>query len=336
MIAADTPALTPAQRAAVIVLLLDEGAAASVLAHLQPHELEQVGAAMCAMGDVDNAAIADAVNAFAGVGDGEMVPAGDRHPHVAGLLTRAVGKGKAAFMMERIDPAAPVQPLEIARWLTPEALLTLVADEPPQVLAVLLLMLEAVAAARLLSLLPSASQADVVERVAKLGKVPAPARGMLNALLEHRIAARVGAGTLSMGGARDAADLINRVAGGLDRQVLPAIATHDAALARTIEAELVTFPMLLALGGQQMGRLLRDVDNAVLVDALKGLDEDGRAPVLAAMSARAADGVRDDIELRGRIRKSEVEAAQASMVATARQLAEAGEIVLGAGSGEFI
>jgi len=78
------------------------------------------------------------------------------------------------------------------------------------------------------------------------------------------------------------------------------------------------------------------VDNEKLVDALKGLKEADRAPFFAAMSSRAADGVRDEIDLRGRLAKSEVAAAQKAIVDIARSLADAGEIVIGSGSGEFV
>ena len=82
--------------------------------------------------------------------------------------------------------------------------------------------------------------------------------------------------------------------------------------------------------------LLRDVDNEALIDALKGLPDPERGPFFAAMSSRAADGIRDEIELRGRLAKSEVLAAQRKVVDLARNLAEQGEIILGADDGEFV
>jgi flagellar motor switch protein FliG len=118
--------------------------------------------------------------------------------------------------------------------------------------------------------------------------------------------------------------------------VLPAIAERDGPLATRIEEELFTFEMLFALDPMSMGRLLRDVDPEKLVDALKGLKEPERTPFFASMSSRAADGVRDEIELRGRLSKADVAAAQKAIVEIARTLAEAGEIVIGSGNGEFV
>ena len=239
-------------------------------------------------------------------------------------------------MMLRIEPEARPRAIEMARWLAPSLVLKLVEDEHPQVIAALLLMLEPEPAAEVLSALPEASQSAVVARVGRMNAVSTQAMGMIDNLLSQRIGANFGASALTLGGPREAANLINLAEGDLRNTVLPAIAQSDRSLADAIEEELFTFEMLLDLDPMNMGRLLRDVDNEALVDALKGLPDANRGPFFAAMSSRAADGVRDEIELRGRLAKSEVQAAQRKVVDLARNLAEQGEISLGADDGEFV
>ena len=73
-----------------------------------------------------------------------------------------------------------------------------------------------------------------------------------------------------------------------------------------------------------------------LVDALKGIDAASREPFFAAMSSRAADGIRDEIDMRGRLARSEVDAAKRSIVEIARSLADQGEIAMGGDDGEFV
>lgn len=328
---------TAAEQAAIVVLLLGEDEAAGVLSRLGPEELQRLGTAMCALADIEGEGIAHALSGFMQEAARDTLPAANRAASVHGFMTRAVGDDKARHLMQSIAPnEGSGRPLEIARWLAPQTLCDLLRDEPAQVIAVLLLLLDTPAAAQLLALLPQAVQPQVVERVARLGKVPAQAKELLNTLLKRKLTERVGTAALTMGGVREAAELINRMSGSMDRRVLPVIAEGDAKLASAIETELVTFAMLTELDPQAIGRLLREVDNAVLVDALKGLEEDSRAPFFAAMSTRAADGVRDEIAQRGRLRRADCEAAQASLVAVARRLADAGEIALGAGDGEFI
>ncbi|MEM7665629.1 MAG: flagellar motor switch protein FliG [Pseudomonadota bacterium] len=330
------PAMSRADRAAVFLMLLGDEEAAALLARLGPSELERIGGAMVALGEIDQGGIAEALQDFVTEADREILPARDRSVQVRALLERSLGNTKAESMMQRIEPEARPRSIEMARWLAPNVLLKLVEDEHPQVIAALLLMLEPEPAAEVLSGLGEATQASVVARVAKIGPVSAQAIAMIDSLLSQRIGASFGANTLTLGGAREAANLINLAEGELARTVIPAIAQLDATLAEAIEEEMFTFEMLLDLDPQAMGRLLRDVDNEALVDALKGVKEAQREPFFAAMSSRAADGIRDEIDMRGRMTKSEVQVAQRKIVEVARALADQGEIAMGSDDGEFV
>jgi flagellar motor switch protein FliG len=333
---APAPLLSRTHRAAVFLMLLGDEEASSLLARLSPAELEKLGAAMMALGEIDQPHMAEALADFAGEAARETLPRRGRTDRVRNLLDKALGPARADSMMQRIEPDAPPRSLELAQWLAPGVLVRLILDEHPQVIAALLLLIEPEPAAEVLAMLPFELQSLVVERVAKSGAISARAVATIDTLLTQRITATYGTAPLLLGGPREAANLINLAAGELRGTVLPAIAERDAPLAEKIEEELFTFEMLFALDPMSMGRLLRDVDNEKLVDALKGLKEADRAPFFAAMSSRAADGVRDEIELRGRLAKSEVAAAQKAIVEIARGLADAGEIVIGSGNGEFV
>jgi flagellar motor switch protein FliG len=328
--------LSRIDRAAVFLMLLGDEEATGLLARLTPAELEKLGAAMMALGEIDQPHMAEALADFAGEAAREMLPRRGRTDRVRTLLDKALGPAKADSMMQRILPEAAPRSLELAQWLAPGVLVRLVLDEHPQVIAALLLLIEPEPAAAVLAMLPLELQTLVVERVARSGAISATAIATIDTLLTQRISATYGTAALVLGGPRDAANLINLAAGELRGTVLPAIAERDSPLAEQIKEELFTFEMLFALDPMGMGRLLRDVDSEKLVDALKGLTEAERAPFFAAMSSRAADGVRDEIDLRGRLAKSEVLAAQKAIVEVARGLADAGEIVIGSGSGDFV
>jgi len=336
--AAPAPAtlLSRVDRAAVFLMLLGDEEATGLLSRLSPGELETLGAAMMALGEIDQPRMAEALADFAAEAGRELLPQRGRPDRVRALLDRALGPARADSMMQRIGPEARPHTLEMAHWLAPTVLVRLIADEHPQVIAALLLLIDPEPAAMVLAALPLHLQTLVVERVARSGAISAPAIATIDLLLIQRIGATYGTAALSLGGPREAANLINLAAGELRNTVLPAIAERDAPLAERIEEELFTFEMLFALDPMSMGRLLRDVDSEKLVDALKGLKEPDRAAFFAAMSSRAADGVKDEIELRGRISKSDVAAAQRSIVEIARGLADAGEIVIGSGNGEFV
>lgn len=323
-------------RAAVFLMLLEDDEAARLLSRLEPDELQRLGAAMVALGEIDQTLMNEALADFVAEADREVISRADRSQQVRGLLERSLDPARAESMMLRIQPEPRPRSIELARWLAPQVIVRLVEDEHPQVIAALLLMLEPEPAASVLSDLPEDTQGRVVERIARIGPVSEQAVAMIDDLLTQRIGASFGATALTMGGPREAAALINKAAGQVRHTVLPAIAQRDAQLAERIEEELFTFEMLLDLDPQQMGRLLRDVDNEPLIDALKGLPEEDREPFFAAMSSRAADGLRDEIELRGRLAKADFEAAKRKIVEIAKSLVDEGEIVMGEGDGEFV
>lgn len=324
-----------AERAAVILMLMDDDEAARLLGRLEPVELATVGERMIALGEIGPDRIVGAIEGFVHHADSAALDAHDRPAQVRQRMTQALGEVKADSIMQKIAPEQRARSLELARWLAPQVLLPLVEGEHPQAVAALLLLLEAEPAAELLSLLPPTQQPDLVERIARMRKVSVHAMTMLDEMLSARIAQRFGQAPLELGGAREAAELMN-MAGAVGKVVMPVLAERDPDLARAIEAEMFTFEMLFELEVMAMGRLLRDVESEVLVDALKGIAEEQRRPFFAAMSSRAADGVRDEIEMRGRIRMDDVRNAQRKVIAKARELADLGEISLGAGDAEFV
>ncbi|MXP41570.1 flagellar motor switch protein FliG [Altererythrobacter soli] len=324
-------------RAAVMVMLLGEEDAARLLAGLSPDELRTLGAKMCAMGEIGPGAIAAAISSFAESAGRSGIASHDRVENVRRIMTSAVGEVKADSLMRRVAPPqeGPRTPaLELAQWLEPEVLIPLIADEHPQAIAVLLVQLEPVAAAAVLAGLPEELHTPVVHRIAKLGPVSPEAITILEETLAAKIARTHGKAPLTMGGVREAAEIINNAARSVEKRVMPAIGKIDKQLARDLENEMFKFEHLFELDTKMTGALLREIESELLIDALKGIEPDKRDHFFEAMSSRAADGLRDEIEARGRIKRTEVEAAQKAIVAVAKRLAAEGTIVFGSGGGE--
>jgi flagellar motor switch protein FliG len=334
----NAPAATEgADRAAVMIMLLGEDEAARLLSALSPEELQALGSRMCAMGEIGPGAIAESIANFAECAGEAGIPAHDRTESVRRIMTGALGELKAENLMRRVSPERPAArspALELARWLEPDVLAELVRDEHPQAIAVLLVQLDPVAAAAVLAALPEDRHTPVVHRIARLGPVSPDAIAILEEMLSARIASAQGKTTLTMGGVRDAAEIVNRAVRSIEKRVIPGIGKIDKQLARAIEGEMFKFEHLYVLDARMMGELLREIESEVLIDSLKGVPEEEREPFFAAMSSRAADGVRDEIEARGRIKRSDVEAAQQEVIVVAKRLAAEGTIVFGSGGDE--
>ncbi len=327
--------LADPERAAVLIMLLEEDQAAQILSQLGPEELQLLGEKMCTLGPIGPEQITQAISGFVGGTQQSGISDRGRNAKVRSLMHKAVGDVKGESLMERIlpegDGAGPA--IELARWLNPSALIPLIKDEHPQAIAVLLVQLDPQVAAEVLHALPAASQGQVMHRVATLGPVGSDALAMLEKMLEARIAESHGQSMLALGGAKQAADIINQVGKPTEKRIMPELAKLDKALAREIENEMFKFEHLFVLDAQAMGILLREVESDVLIDALKGTDETQREVFFRAMSSRAADGVRDEIEARGRLKMTEVLEAQKAIVAVAKRLSADGALQFGPGGG---
>jgi flagellar motor switch protein FliG len=333
----DLPPLSDADAAAVFVMLLGDDQASRLLGQLNPTELKLLGEKMCALGEIGPEAIMRAVDDFSARTEKLGINAYGRVNKVHQMMRRAVGEVKADNLMERILPdAPPAAALEIAPWLNASAIVPMVKGEHPQAIAVLLIQLEPDVAAQVLHSLPNAQQTQVVHRIATMGPVSPEALGMLEELLSRRIMEFHGKAALSMGGAKNAADIINNSAKALEKRVMPEITKMDKVLARAIENEMFKFEHLFDLDPKSMGSLLREVESDVLINALKGIAEDQRDVFFAAMSSRAADGVKDEINGRGRLKMSDCVEAQKLIVAAARRLAAEGVIAFGSGDDDYV
>ena len=323
-------ALTDTEAAAVMVILLGEEQAAALLSRLSPAELQRLGEKMCALGEIGPEAISAAIRDFVERAEKPGLRTEGRGTQVRQLMTRALGPVKAENLMQRILPDEPqATSLEIAQWLNAQAIVPLIKGEHPQAIAVLLAQIAPDVAARVLQSLPNDQHTTVMHRIATMGPVSPEAIAMLEELLARRIAEHHGTAALNMGGARATADLMNAAGKAIERRVMPEITKMDKALARAIENEMFKFEHLFVLDAQSMGALLREVESDVLINALKGTEEPNREVFFRAMSSRAADGVRDEIAGRGRLRMSDVVEAQKAVVTVARRLAAEGVIAFG-------
>ncbi|WP_438283362.1 flagellar motor switch protein FliG, partial [Pseudomonas alabamensis] len=133
----------------------------------------------------------------------------------------------------------------------------------------------------------------------------------------------------TLGGIKRAADIMNFLDSSVEGQLMDSIREVDSDLSEQIEDLMFVFNNLGDVEDRGIQALLREVSSDVLVVALKGADDKFKDKVFKNMSKRASELLRDDLEAKGPVRVSDVEAAQKEILTIARRMAEAGEIVLG-------
>ncbi len=331
--------LAGTDKAAIMVMLMAEEDASKLLGRLTQEELRQLAGTMCSIGEVEPQAIAAAIAGFSHSTESIGITDYGRVDNVRKLLDGAVGSVKAENLLRQVAPEAQeatIPALDLLHWLDPEIIADLLADEHPQAIAVVLLQLDTEKAAETLSALPEDLHTTVLHRVARLGPVSRQAVEILEQTLNAKIEKLHGSSPLMMGGIEQAAEIINQSHASIEKRVMPTINKIDKKLAKEISNEMFKFEHLFVLDNAQTGVLLREIENETLVMALKGLEEHQRAQFFNAMSSRAADGLRDEIEDLGRIKKTDVVAAQKDVIAIAKRLIADGELIMGEGGDDYV
>ncbi len=324
------------ERAAVLMMLVGEEEAAAILQKLEPEEVRQLGKAMFAVADVSEQEVEDVLDDFVGRARARTAIGFDPRPKIEAVMNRALGPEKAESVLQRIIPPEAACELDLLDWLDTGEIAGIIEKEHPQIAAVLIANLDPAVAAQVLELLPDAIQPDLLHRVARLGPITPEAVETLKAALANRTQnASQGAG-VTLGGTREAAKILQGARKATEQRVMPKLFKIDKDVAKQIEEAMFVFDNLLEMDDKNLGALIRNVDGEIMIKALKGVDEAIRARFLGCMSARAADGIRDEIEARGPMKLAEVLDAQKAMIGIARALAKDGTIQMGGGDDDYV
>jgi flagellar motor switch protein FliG len=321
--------LQTTRSAAVLLLALGENEAATVLKHLDAKVVQRLGAAMAQLKSASREEVSEVVGGFVTTMDGQADIKVGSDDYIRKVLTDALGTEKASGIIDRILIGRKSKGLDVLKWMEPRAIAEIVKLEHPQVLAIVISYLDADLAARVLVELPEPVQTEVLLRVAQLDGVQPAALGKLDEMIEKQIAGKGGSVSANLGGPKTAASILNFMPG----QALEDLRRVDEVMTGKLQDLMFTFEDMATIDDKGIQAVLREVDSARLVIALKGTDASLVDRFLGNMSSRAAEMLRDDMEIKGPVKLSEVEAAQKEILAVTRRLAEAGTIVLGAASG---
>src|SRR5688572_17891781 len=324
--------LQSTRSAAVLLLALGENEAATVLKHLDAKVVQRLGTAMAQLKTASRDEVNEVVGGFVMTMDSQADIKVGSDDYIRRVLTDALGDEKASGIIDRIQVGRKSKGLDVLKWMEPRAIAEIIRLEHPQVLAIVVSYLDSDLAAKVLAELPDDVQTEVLMRIAQLDGVQPAALGKLDEMIEQQIAGKGGSMSANLGGPKTAASILNF----MPATVLDGLRQIDDALTTRLQDLMFTFADLVGVDDKGIQALLREVDSGRLVIALKGADAPLVAHMLKNMSSRAAEMLKDDMDARGPVRLSEVEAAQKEILVLARKLADAGTIVLAAGAEEYV
>ena len=328
--------LTNIQRAAVLMLLLGEQEAAKIISYLNPKEVQPLGAAMVSVADLSQEAINAVLDDFIATIKKQTNLALGVNEYVETVRKRALGDDKAASVLGRIMPGVSSKGLDILSWMDARSIAEMVRGEHPQIVAIILSVLDPDVAADVLNFLPTEARAEIVSRVASLDVVPPSAMQELEMIMKKQFSTTSSSASSSIGGVKTAAKILNFTKTSPLANIMSGINTMDADLAQKIQDNMFTFDNLVTCDNRSIQVVMRAVEPDLLMVALKGADDGVKNKFFDNMSTRARSMFIDDMEAKGPMRLADVEEAQKQVMRVARKLADTGEIVLAGGGADFV
>lgn len=317
--------------AAILLMSLGEEEAAEVFKHLSPKEVQKLGETIARMRTVSREKLDSVINKFTNAAAQQSLLVSDTSNYVKAVLRRALGDDKASLLIDRILQGGDVSGIESLKWMDPLSVAELLRNEHPQIVAAILVHLDSEQASGVLMHLTDRQRGEILLRVATLEGIQPTALKDLNEVLFKVLAGGDKIRKSSLGGVKAAAEIINLLGSNMDAAVIESIRAFDPDLAQKIMDKMFVFEDVLKLDDPAIQSVLKEVASETLIVALKGAVPELREKFLGNMSSRAADALREDLESRGPMRLSEVEAQQKEILKTVRRLADEGQIVIGGG-----
>ncbi|MBL8363011.1 MAG: flagellar motor switch protein FliG [Rubrivivax sp.] len=320
--------------AAILLMSLGEEDASEVLKHMTPKEVQRVGETIAKMKAVPRERVDKVLERFSQQAGAEQMLVDDNNEYVKSVLRKALGDDKANLLIDRILQGSDTSGIESLKWMDAASVAELLRNEHPQIVAAILAHLEYDQAADVLKQLAERQRNEVMLRIATLDGIQPSALKDLNDVMSKVLAGGDRMKRSSLGGAKAAAEMLNMLGSQVETSVLDFVREADGELAQKIMDNMFVFDDLEKLDDKGFQALLKEVQSESLVLALKGASPVLREKVFKNMSSRAAETLREDLEGRGPVRLSEVEAEQKEILKIVRRLADEGQIVLGGGGDE--
>ena len=317
--------------AAILLMSLGEEEAAEVFKHLAPKEVQRLGETIARMKAVSKERLESVLNKFTTQAGDQSLLVDDTDEYVKSVLRKALGDDKANLLIDRILQGSDVSGIESLKWMDPGSVAELLRNEHPQIVAAILVHLDYEQTAQVLKEFTERQRNEVLVRIATLDGIQPSALKDLNEVMGKVLAGGDRLRKASLGGVKPAAEIINMMGASVETAVLDYIREADNELAQRIMDNMFTFDDLVTIDDKGIQALLKEVQSESLVIALKGATPEMREKVFRNMSTRAAESLREDLESRGPVRVSEVEAEQKELLKVVRRLAEEGQIMLGGG-----
>lgn len=329
--------LTGPQKAAIVLLHLGKERAGKILRQMRESEVEDLMAEVARLGEVDPKSMEKTLTEFRDMASAQVYFAKGGLNYAKEMLEESLGRDKAREIYERLTISTMELPFEFLRAADPRQVLSFLQDEHPQTVALVLAHVLPEQAALVMSGLPENVQVEVARRIAQMDRTSPEVIRQVETVLERKSSTLLQPSESSnAGGIQPLVEILNRSDRTTEKLILENLHTADPELADEVRNRMFVFEDIVSLEDKSVQLVLREIDSKELAIALKGVRDDVAEKVTKNMSERAAESLRDEIDLLGPVRLKQVEEAQGNIVKAIRRLEEAGQIIVSRGGEEFV
>ncbi len=328
--------LSPKARAAAVIVSLGTNEAAEVYKYLREEEIEMLSLEVARLETLSPEDLKEIMDDFYGLCITQKVIAEGGVDYARDVLEKAFGSQQAANLMERVSKSLRTKAFDFVRKADYKNLLSILQNEHPQTIALILSYARADQASMIISELAPEVRLDVVERIANLDRASPDVINVVEATLEKKFGNIVSVDLMELGGVPYVAEIMNSVDRSTEKQIFDDLGVKDPELAENIRKLMFVFEDIIFLDDISIQRFLRDVDTKDLAVALKAANADVSRVIMQNMSKRSQETIASDMEYLHNVRMKDVEEAQQRVVDTIRRLEEEGELVISKGGKDDI
>ncbi|MEI8362403.1 MAG: flagellar motor switch protein FliG [Betaproteobacteria bacterium] len=321
-------------RSAILMLALGADEAAEVMKFLSPKEVQKLGSAMATLKSVGREQVETVVGEFLTEAELSSDFGLDSDEYIRSVLTKALGEDKASGLLNRILQSRDASGIESLKWMDAPTVSEFIKNEHPQIIATILVHLEPDQASEIIGYFPDRLRQDVMLRIATLDGVKPIALRELNDVMTKLLTGNDNLKKQTMGGVKVAANIMNFMSGDNEAIIMEGLKSYDDDMAQKIMDEMFVFDNIIDIDDKGIQVILREVQSEMLIVALKGTTEEMREKIFKNMSSRAAEMMKEDLESKGPVKLSEVEAQQKQILQIVRRLSDEGQIQLAGKGGD--
>lgn len=318
-------------RAAAVIVSLGAEGAAEVYKYLREEEIEQLSLEVAKLENLPPEDLKEIIDDFYGLCVTQKVITEGGVDYARDILEKAFGAQQAASLMERVTKSLRTKAFDFIRKADYKNLLSILQNEHPQTIALILSYARADQASQIIGELPGDTRIDVVERIANLDRASPDVIRVVEQTLEKKFGNIVSVDLMELGGVPYVAEIMNNVDRGTEKHIFDELGIKDPELAENIRKLMFVFEDIVYLDDISIQRFLRDVDTKDLAVALKAGNAEVSRIIFQNMSKRSQETIASDIEYLHNVRMKDVEEAQQRIVDTIRRLEEEGELVISKG-----